>query len=72
MTCTICKTGSFTPGKTHFSAFIKDSFVVVKNVDALICDNCGDACYSADTARQMQKQVQLARQNADEVAITKI
>lgn len=72
MTCVICKTGTCKSGKTHFSTFVKDAFVVVKNVDALICDNCGEAYYDKPTVEYIQKQVELAYNNTEEVEIMKV
>ena len=72
MICTICKTGNCKPGKTHFSAFVKDAFIVVKNVDALICENCGEAYYDSDTTINIQKQVDQAYKNLDTVEGIKV
>ncbi len=72
MICVICKTGVCKPGKTHFSAFVKDAFMVVKNVDAMICDNCGEAYYDAPTSDQIQAQVELAYNNTAEVEVMKV
>jgi len=72
MTCVICKTGDCHPGKTHFSAFVKDAFVVVKNVDALICDNCGEAYYDSETTAYIQQQVEQAYRNTEEFEVMKV
>jgi YgiT-type zinc finger domain-containing protein len=72
MICVICKTGTCKPGKTHFSAFVKDAFVVVKNVDALICENCGEAYYDADTTRYIQEQTEQAYHNIADVEVMKV
>ena len=72
MVCVICKTGTCRPGKTHFSAFVKDAFVVVKNVDAMICDNCGEAYYDAPTVEHIQTQVEMGYDNYAEVEVMKI
>lgn len=72
MKCVICKTGTCKPGKTHFSAFVKDAFVVVKNVDAMICDNCGEAYYDASTTEYIQEQIDAAYKSTDEVEVMKV
>lgn len=41
MTCVICKTGNCFIGTTNFTNIIKGKLVVVKNVAANICENCG-------------------------------
>lgn len=72
MICVICKTGICKPGKTHFSAFVKDAFVVVKNVDAMICENCGEAYYDSDTTRYIQDQTEQAYDNIADVEVMKV
>ncbi len=72
MTCVICKTGNCKPGKTHFSTFVKDAFVVVKNVAASICGNCGEAYYDTTTVDHIQKQVEQAYNNTEEVEVMKV
>ncbi len=72
MDCVICRTGKCLPGKTHFSTFVKDAFVVVKNVDAMICDNCGEAYYDTPAADYIQKQVELAYNNTADVEVMKV
>ncbi len=72
MTCVICKTGICKPGKTHFSVFVKDAFVVIKNVDALICENCGEAYYDSETTKHIQKQVEVAYNNNADVDVVKV
>ncbi len=72
MICVICKTGNCKPGKTHFSAFVKDAFVVVKNVDALICENCGEAYYDTDTAKHVHEQALQGYNNASDVEVMKV
>jgi len=72
MTCVICKTGTCKPGKNHFSVFVKDAFVVVKNVEAMICENCGEAYYDTDTVKHIQKQAEQAYNNAADVEVMKV
>jgi YgiT-type zinc finger domain-containing protein len=72
MTCVICKTGACKPGKTHFSTFVKDAIVVVKNVEAQICDNCGEAYYDSATASQIQSEVQKAYKSTEKVEVMKM
>ena len=72
MTGVICKTGNCKSGKSHFSAFIKDAFVVVKNVNAMICDNCGESYYDSTNTEYIQKQIELAYNNTAEVEVMKV
>lgn len=72
MMCVICKTGSCSAGKANFSSFVKDAFVVVKHVDAMICDNCGEAYFDSKATTYIQEQVELAYKNTDDVEVMKV
>lgn len=41
MECVICKTGMTSPGKAMYSIEKNVHLIVIKNVDADICNNCG-------------------------------
>ena len=41
MECVICKNGSIIPGKVSVTLERNNSIVVVKDVSALVCNNCG-------------------------------
>lgn len=47
MICPICKTGHLTPGKTTVTLTPGNTVVVLKEVPADVCDNCGEY-YLAD------------------------
>ena len=52
MKCVICKQGETYPGTTTVTLTRGESTIVVKNVPADICDNCGEYYLSDDiTAR---------------------
>lgn len=42
MTCVICKHGHTTPGRTTVTLTRGEAVVVLRNVPADICDNCGE------------------------------
>jgi YgiT-type zinc finger domain-containing protein len=52
--CSFCK-GKLINGKTEFIARVRDEILVVKNVSALICNECGEAYYSPDESRKIDK-----------------
>jgi len=52
--CSFCK-GKLVNGKTEFIAKVREEILVVKNVSALICNECGEAYYSPDESRKIDK-----------------
>jgi YgiT-type zinc finger domain-containing protein len=53
-------------GKTRngFSTFTTDTgncIIIIKNVPARICDQCGEVSYNDDVARQLERIVQSIR-----------
>ena len=50
MKCTICKTGETHPGTTTVTLQRDNSVVVIRDVPAEICENCGDYYLSEPTA----------------------
>lgn len=53
-TCSFCN-GSLAEGKTDFTVRVNSSVVVIKNVPAYICDNCGEAYYTPEVSRKIDK-----------------
>lgn len=49
-------------GKTTFTADIGTGVVVVRNVDATVCVQCGEEWISNDTAKQLEKITTEARE----------
>ena len=56
MKCVICKTGDCSKGTTNFTHILNGKLVVVKNVEANICNNCGEAYFDSDTVNYIQKK----------------
>lgn len=50
MRCVICKLGETQPGKTTVTLERDGLTLVVKNVPALICENCGEAYIDEQTS----------------------
>lgn len=44
MHCVICKQGKFRPGTTTVTLSRGDTILVIKDVPAEVCDNCGEPC----------------------------
>ena len=53
MKCVICKNGETEPGSTIFTFTDDETIVVVKDVPAKICDNCGEEYLDSETTRRL-------------------
>lgn len=47
----------------------KDHLIIVKNVPCEECEQCGAKYYSDETARQLEKLVNLAKQFMQEISV---
>ena len=62
MKCSLCK-GQMKNGKTNMPFEIdQDSVIVVKDVPALLCSQCGESFIEIDTVRLIEKIVKVAEQ----------
>jgi YgiT-type zinc finger domain-containing protein len=55
MTCAICKHGHTTPGRTTVTLTRGEAVVVLRNVPADICDNCGEYFLDEETTSAVLK-----------------
>lgn len=53
MKCAICKTGNTHPGKTTVTLQRGDSVLVIREVPADICEDCGEYYLDTATARRV-------------------
>jgi len=68
MTCFRCK-GSAEPAfKTH-AITLEDCVIIIKNVPALICDQCGEAYFTNEVMRNLELIVDSLSSIIKEVAI---
>lgn len=67
-TCPICG-GTKVAGTTTFSADIGSGVVVVRQVKATICSQCGEEWIDDETARQLEKIVNDARERKLQVEV---
>lgn len=69
MTCFFCK-GHTVESKTKFIVDLGTCVVIVKNVPAQVCQQCGEASFDNETAKQLEKIVNTVRDSImSEVAI---
>ena len=60
MRCVICKQGETRPGKTTVTLQRDGTTLVVVNVPAEVCENCGEAYVEEDTARELLERAEEA------------
>ncbi len=66
--CPLCG-GKKISGTTTYSVDLGFGVVVVRNVPASICDQCGEEWIAADTARDLERLVEEARQKRLQVEV---
>jgi len=52
--CSFCK-GKLNEGKTEFVARVGEEVIVIKDVPAYICENCGEAYFTPEISRKIDK-----------------
>ena len=57
MKCVICKHGDTRPSSTRVSLERDDTVLVIRQVPADVCDNCGEAYINAVTFDQLQRML---------------
>ncbi len=67
--CSICG-GKQAKGETTFTVDLGFGVVVVRNVPALICEQCGADWIEDEIAAQLEKTVNEARQSRRQVEVT--
>lgn len=69
MNCTICRTGETAPGIVTVTLQRGDFTVVIKNVPADVCSNCGEYYLSGDVAARVMQLAENVLANGAEVGI---
>jgi YgiT-type zinc finger domain-containing protein len=59
--CSFCK-GKLHLGKTEFLAHAAGEVIVIKDVPAYVCEQCGEAWYTAETSRKIDGVMRDAHQ----------
>ncbi|HOO71503.1 MAG TPA: type II toxin-antitoxin system MqsA family antitoxin [Spirochaetota bacterium] len=71
MKCALCKNGETRDGKTTVTLSRGDSVIVIKEVPAFICDNCGEYFLSGEVSRSVLAKAEEAYKKGVEVEIMK-
>ena len=69
--CPVCG-GRKTAGKTTYSVDLGFGIVVVRNVPATVCSQCGEEWIGADIASELERLVEEARQSRREVEVVSL
>lgn len=69
MKCAICETGQTHPGITTVTLQRANTVVVIRDVPAEICDNCGEYYLSEPTAKRVYADADKTAQRHVEVEI---
>lgn len=69
MNCVICKTGRLMPGTATVTLQRGETTVVIKDVPAQVCDNCGEYYLSDEMSEQVLAMAEAAASKGAEVEI---
>ena len=60
MNCPVCHAGDRRPGTTTSTMSRGDATIVVRQVPADVCDNCGEAFLDLEIARELERIAETA------------
>lgn len=69
MKCLICKNGDTQPGFARVTVHRGSSTVIIKQVPADICDNCGEYYLDQETTRAVMAEAEAALLSGEEVRV---
>lgn len=70
-TCLVCKRGVTHPGEATVTLQRGECTVIIKNVPADVCDNCGEYYLSEDVTASVLKRAEAAVQTGTEIEIVR-
>ena len=71
MKCTICKNGITKPGVTVITLHKNGCIIVIKDVPAQICDNCGEYYLDEEVTEKLFKQINSSLREGIEIEVLK-
>ncbi len=69
MICVICKTGKYKNGLVTVALTKGEAAVIIKEVPAMVCEQCGEYVLSSEVTEKVMKIVNNALLNGAEVEI---
>ncbi len=71
MTCAVCKIGETQPGEATL-LLERGEFIIIKDVPAHICENCGERYLDADVTRTVMARAEEAVQKGAELQVLRL
>lgn len=72
MECVICKNGKTKNGKTTVTLEREGTVIIIKDVPAQICTNCGEYYLDIEMTNEVLKKAEQSVRNGSEVEIIKM
>ncbi len=72
MTCVVCKIGETQPGEATLLLERGESIIIIKDVPAHICENCGEKYFDADVTREVMQRAEEAVQKGAELEVLRM
>ena len=69
MKCVVCKGGETSPGKTSVTFENEGCILVVRNVPAEVCNNCGEDYVDEKTAEYLMKLAEEAKRSGVQIEV---
>ena len=69
MKCSLCRTGDCLPGHVTTTLTREGAVFIIKNVPAMVCDQCGHYYLSAEATREVLKKGNAAFENGSELEV---
>lgn len=72
MECVICKNGKTHQGTTTVTLEREGTIIVIKDVPAMICENCGEYYLDAKITKEILKRAEESAQKGAEIEVIKM
>ena len=69
MQCSLCRHGNTSPGSVTVTLERGPAIIIIKNVPAQVCENCGEYYLDEQTSRRVMEMAEKAVKNNAEVEI---
>jgi len=69
MICVTCKHGQLKPGKTMIPFSTGQTTILIKDVDAQVCDLCGAWYLEPETVEQVRKVIEQESRTGHEISV---
>jgi YgiT-type zinc finger domain-containing protein len=71
MKCIVCKNGDTEKKLVNFTGTREGYFVVVKDVEAEVCNNCGEIYYTSESMNFIESKIKEGLKNSEKVEVLK-